>query len=126
MCVGNFMQSIFTIKTKFSTLILLFGLVSGNMLALLLWLDISSQLYRALAWICFGVLALLSLVFLRRASRRSFLLLTAFASASIIYLFPQLFGPACNGMPIAFANHAGCTRECDEDCYMWDPEGQCS
>jgi hypothetical protein len=123
---GDLMQSLSTVKTKFSTLILIVGLLSGNILALLLWLDISPQLYRALAWICFGILALLSLVFLRRTSRRSVILLTVLASTSIIYLFPQLFGPACNGMPIAFAGHPGCTRECDEDCYMWDPEGQCS
>ena len=120
------MQSSSTMKIKFSALILLVGLVSGSLLALSLWFDISSQLYRALAWICFGILALLSFALLRRASRRSFIILTALASASIIYLFPQLFAPACNGMPIAFAGHPGCTRECDEDCYIWDAEGQCA
>jgi hypothetical protein len=120
------MKSSSTIKTKFSTLILLVGLVSGIMLALLLWLDSSSQLYFALAWISFGVLALLSSALLRRASRRSFILLASLASAAIIYLFPQLFGPACNGMPIAFAGHPGCTQECTEDCRGWDAEGHCS
>ncbi|MCJ7434447.1 MAG: Ig-like domain-containing protein, partial [Anaerolineales bacterium] len=120
------MQTLSTIKTKFSTLILLAGLVCGSLLSLLLWLDISSLLYRALAWISFGALALLSLAFLRCAARRSFILLAALASAAIIYLFPQLFGPACNGMPIAFAGKPGCEKICEEDCQGWDAEGQCS
>ncbi len=103
------------------------GIAFGLLLTALLWLHISAQTYAILRWASYAGVACLGLYLLiRNSRRRAFSLLAAFASVALLYLFPMLFGPACNGIPKAFARPyygGACGRDCNFGCCINE---QCS
>ena len=126
-----------TTKIKISRLMLWLGIVLGSTLTALLWLDTSKQTYIHLLRISYAGITGLGLYLLVRTSRRrAFTLLALFASVSILYLFPELLGPACSGIPKAFAsalrkdcricadwNETCSNNGCHDFCvaWVWEP-----
>lgn len=111
------------LKIKISRLMFCLGIVLGLILTAFLWLNISTQAYSILNWISYaGVLCSGIYLLFRSSYRRIYHLLVLFSSVAIIYLFPELFGPACNGLPKVFASpNLICETVCDEVCTRWVP-----
>ena len=115
------------------TLILL-GLGLGLLLTTLAWVfpAIADNLFSGLTWLWLLLLtgAFLALVAVRllliepagRAQPKPLYLLAVLAATALVYLFPELFAPGCNGMPRAFA---ACPPECRvTTCTDWDAPGE--
>jgi hypothetical protein len=94
------------------------GIAFGLILTAFLWLGDSEQIYTRLRWISYtGIIAVGLYLLVHNSRRRAFSLLTLFASVSIIYLFPALLGPGCDGMPRAFAVQCERRWDCaDNEC----------
>jgi len=119
------------ISDVFTTRLPWLGIAHGLILTAFLWLGDSKQTYTGLRWISYVGIICIGLYLLVRTRRRAFTMLALFASVSIIYLFPALLGPGCDGMPHAFA--VECTRkwdcangccvggECVDECHGGDP-----
>jgi hypothetical protein len=108
----------------FATLLPWLGIAFGLTLTAFLWLGYSEHIYAGLRWVSYAGITVVGLTLLIRSSRRrAFTLLALFASVAIIYLFPTLLGPGCDGMPRAFAVQCEKRWDCadDECCHG----GQC-
>jgi len=106
------------------TLLPWLGIALGLILTAFLWLGDSKQTYTSLRWISYAGMTCLGLYLLFRTRRRAFTLLVLFASVSILYLFPALLGPGCDGMPRAFGRtFVAAGGECEN---KWDcANGHC-
>lgn len=112
------------IKIRISACILVVGMCLGAALTLLLWLGAPAWLYQALRWIGWAGVTILGGRLVLRASRhRAVALLAVAAAVSVIYLFPQVLGPGCGGLPRAFA----LDEDCRFKCTKWSPcpSGHC-
>ncbi|MDO9302083.1 MAG: Ig-like domain-containing protein, partial [Anaerolineales bacterium] len=105
-----------TTKIKTSRLMLWLGIAFGLILTAFLWLGDSEQTYTSLRWISYlGIVGVGLYLIVRTSYRRAFTLLALFASVSILYLFPALLGPGCDGMPRAFAVQCERRWDCADD-----------
>jgi hypothetical protein len=115
------------------TLIIL-GLALGLLLTALTWgfPTFAVSLFAGPTWLWLLLLtgAFLALVAVRlllaepagRAQPRPLYLLAMLAATALVYLFPELFAPGCNGMPRAFA---ACPAACRiTTCTDWDAPGE--
>lgn len=117
------MKQVFNLSKKidnpariFATLLPWLGIVFGLALTAFLWLGDSEKTYTSLRWIGYvGITAVGLYLLYRNSRRRAFTLLVLFASVSIIYLFPALLGPGCDGMPRAFAVQCERRWDCADD-----------
>ena len=127
-------------KNRYPSSIIILGLVCGLLLTALLWWQRPNQLSMPLTWFSIGLIGLGSFLYLRQTSsshRRWLTILAMIAAISLLYLFPEMFGPACGGIPRAFASPSyRCGRCVDfvcewnakkhkEHCYCneWDDTG---
>jgi hypothetical protein len=108
------------------------GIILGVLLTACLWLGDSEKSYTTLRWILYAGITIVGLVRLIHTSRRRALTVLALsASIAILYLFPELLGPGCSGMPRVLASE--CTRkwdcgngccvggECVDECHEGPP-----
>jgi len=122
------MKQAFTLSKKisdvFTTRLPWLGIAFGLILTAFLWLGDSEQTYTSLRWISYAGITCLGLYLLVRTRRHAFTLLALFASVSILYLFPVLLGPGCDGMPHAFGRtFVAAGGECEN---KWDcANGHC-
>ena len=108
------------------------GVALGALVTLLCWIFPSSMasLLTSVLWpqAILLVGGLLILIALKLAEKRGYLdipkpvlLLTVAAATALVYLFPELFAPGCNGMPKAFA---ACPPSCQiTTCSHWVAAG---
>jgi hypothetical protein len=125
-------KKITSIRLPFIPLILM-GLALGILLTALCWLfpESATNLFTGRPWLVAVSLAgaVLLLVSFLLAQRKSYpapkklvLLLAVSAATLIVYLFPELLAPGCNGMPRAFA---ACPAACRITvCSNWDAPGE--
>ena len=110
-------------------LIVLIGLISGFIITALIWLKVPDEIIAPLSWLCLGLIGSGSFLFFRQPTAshpRWVMILATIAAVSLVYLFPELFGPSCGGMPRAFA--LNCAPECRiKECTKWveGPSPQC-
>jgi len=109
-------------KNHFLNLIIFIGLLSGTLITALVWLKVPNQIITQLSWLCIGLIGLRSFWYFRQSKTTyssSVIILAILAAVSLLYLFPELFGPARSGMPRAFAMK--CPPECEtEKCIHWE------
>ena len=108
------------------------GVALGALVTLLCWIFPSSMasLLTSVLWpqAILLVGGLLILIALKLAEKRGYLdipkpvlLLAVAAATALVYLFPELFAPGCNGMPKAFA---ACPPSCQiTTCSHWVAAG---
>lgn len=114
--------------------LLLLGLGLGLLLTALAWgiPALADSLFSGLTWLWLLLLtgAFFALVAVRllliepagRAHPKPLYLLAVLAATALVYLFPELFAPGCNGMPRAFA---ACPAACRiTTCTNWDAPGE--
>lgn len=109
-------------KTYFLNPIIIIGLFAGILITTLIWLKVPNTIITPLSWLCLGLIGSGSFWYFRQStiSRPPWIMVLAMlAAVSLVYLFPELFGPACGGMPRAFA--LDCPPECQkEKCIHWE------
>jgi len=116
-------------KNGYLNLIILTGLLSGTLITTFIWLEVPNRIITPLSWFSLGLIGLGSFLYLRYTTisrSRWMMILAALAAVSLVYLFPELFGPACGGMPRAFA--LNCDPKCRiEICTKWveGPSPEC-
>lgn len=116
-------------KDHFLNRIIIVGLSSGALITALIWLKVPNQITTPLTWFSLSLIGLGSFLQLRQPSApypRRIMMLATLAAVSLVYLFPELFGPACGGMPRAFA--LNCEPECRvKECTKWvaGPSPEC-
>ncbi len=116
-------------KYQYLNRIIVLGLFAGILITTLIWLRVPNKFITPLSWFCLGLIGLGSFMYLRQpiTSRpRWIMVLAALAAVSLVYLFPEMFGPACGGMPRAFA--LNCPSECRiKECIKWvaGPSTEC-
>jgi len=116
-------------KNGYLNLIILTGLLSGTLITTFIWLEVPNRIITPLSWFSLGLIGLGSFLYLRDTTTsrsRWMMILAALAAVSLVYLFPELFGPACGGMPRAFA--LNCDPKCRiEICTKWveGPSPEC-
>jgi len=116
-------------KNRYLNRIIVLGLFSGILITTLIWLRVPNQIITPLSWFSLGLIGLGSFLYLRKTATdhsRWIMVLAALAAVSLVYLFPELFGPACGGMPRAFA--LNCPSECRvKECTKWvaGPSPEC-
>jgi hypothetical protein len=108
-------------QNRYPNLIVIIGLLSGILITTLIWLKLPNQFITPLFWLSPSLIGLGSFLYLRRLVEprpRWITILAVIAAVSLVYLFPELFGPACGGMPRAFA--LNCPNECKvQECTRW-------
>jgi len=113
---SNLLKEIHNPARILATLLPWLGIVFGLTLTAFLWLGDSEKTYTSLRWIGYvGITGVGLYLLYRNSRRRAFTLLVLFASVSIIYLFPALLGPGCDGMPRAFAVQCERRWDCADD-----------
>jgi len=103
------------------TQLLVLAVFLGGALTLFAWLWPG---WDARLFILVGVVAILGMVTLwQRPVSRPVWFLAVLAAVSLVYLFPTLFGPGCDGMPKALAGP--CPPKCQITvCTDWDAPGE--
>ncbi|MDK1081479.1 MAG: hypothetical protein QGD88_08370, partial [Anaerolineae bacterium] len=100
------------------------GLFAGVTITAMIWLRVPFRIITPIFWMSLvGVGLLNALIILRRrSSRRPWVpILAAIVAVTLVYLFPELFGPACGNIPRAFAK-ANCPNKClIKVCTKWVP-----
>ncbi|MGB7876762.1 MAG: Ig-like domain repeat protein, partial [Anaerolineales bacterium] len=94
-------------KNHYLNRIIVIGLFSGILITTLIWLRVPNQITAPLSWFSLGLIGLGSFLYLRQPTisrPRWVMVLAALAAVSLVFLFPELFGPACGGIPRAFAS----------------------
>src|SRR5574342_190316 len=115
-------------KKRYPSPIIIIGLFSGILITALTWLKLPNQYLPPLSWLSLSLIGLGSFLYVRRplaSHLRWITVLAAVAAVSLVYLFPELLGPTCGGMPRAFASpSARCGRCVDFVCEWNEKKGQ--
>ena len=111
-------------RIKFIFFITFTGLAIGIFLTLLAWLAPGLDFQLGLLA---GIFVIVGIGFflIQRVSilPRPILFLAVLAATALVYLFPELFSPGCDGMPRAFAGP--CPPKCQiAVCTNWDAPGE--
>jgi hypothetical protein len=127
------MKNIFNIRREPLIILVSIGLAIGLLITGLSWAFPASakSLFTGATWFWTLTLigTLLTLTGAKLAQEQQYpgvpkpvLLLAVFAAISLVYLFPEMFAPGCNGMPRAFA---ACPAACRiNTCSDWAAPGE--
>ncbi len=110
-------------ESRFPNQIVFIGLFSGMLITASIWFEAPTQIIAPLSWICLGLIGLGSFSYLRQPATprpRWLTFLAVLAAVSLVYLFPELFGPVCGGMPRAFASPAARCGRCIDFVCEWN------
>src|SRR3990172_2087742 len=110
-------------KNRYPSTIIVIGLFSGILITALIWLKLPNQLITSLSLFSLSLIGLGGFLYFRKpiSSRpRWIIILAAVAAVSLVYLFPELFGPTCGGMPRAFASPSARCGRCVDFFFEWN------
>jgi hypothetical protein len=112
-------QSVFlrTTSVRNTLPIIIVALLAGSIVTALHWLGVPYEWEFVVFWGSTITIVAWGLALKRKHATLSkmTLILAIFAGVSLVYLFPELFSPGCDGMPRAFA---ACPLKCRTDCVQ--------